>query len=268
MSDPKRLRDCAAPGTVERALLDSARQPIPTNDQCDALWVALAARVPESAGQSSDGGSADGPASTTANASAAKAAVAGAMGKLAGLVIGIAGIAGAMAALVPSRASRPTGHTEASVVPPRAVGSLERLAEPIAGAPGEAPVALAPPPPSEARHSPAKGDIGVAGARVGKPTSTTAASPLREEAELLLGARGVLRSGDCTGALEKLEGTRARFPDGALSQEREALAIEALVCAGRDVEAADRAAAFLREYPASPHANAVGRLARESMTGN
>jgi outer membrane protein assembly factor BamD (BamD/ComL family) len=91
---------------------------------------------------------------------------------------------------------------------------------------------------------------------------------LREEAQLLLGARGALRSGDCKGALEKLEETRTRFPNGALSQEREALAIEALACAGRDVEAADRAAAFLREYPASPHADAVGRHAREGATEN
>jgi hypothetical protein len=264
MNDPKRLRDCAAPGTLERALLASARRPMPTNDQCDALWVALAARVPECGDPSSGGESANGRASTSANAGVAKAVVLGAKGKIAGLVIAISGIAVATVALPPSR--RLTTHVEVSAVP-RAVRLPEVVNEPIAGV-AEAPVTPAQPAASVPPHASAKVESGVARARVGKPTPTTVPNPLREEAQRLLGVRGALRSGDCTGALERLEETSARFPEGALSQEREALAIEALACTGRDVEAANRAAAFLRQYPASPLADAVGRLAQEGKAGN
>jgi len=63
-------------------------------------------------------------------------------------------------------------------------------------------------------------------------------------------------------ALAQLDRATERFPSGALAQEREALAIEAAACAGREDEAARRASTFLRDYPSSPHADAVRRLGR------
>jgi hypothetical protein len=62
--------------------------------------------------------------------------------------------------------------------------------------------------------------------------------------------------------LAAVDEAHARFPEGALVQEREALAIEALALAGRDEEASARAAAFLREYASSPYGATVRRYAR------
>jgi outer membrane protein assembly factor BamD (BamD/ComL family) len=57
-----------------------------------------------------------------------------------------------------------------------------------------------------------------------------------------------------------LEEARYRFPSGVIPQEREALAIEALVQLGQHAEAALRAAQFERSYPNSPHAARVRAL--------
>ena len=79
------------------------------------------------------------------------------------------------------------------------------------------------------------------------------ASQLREESAMILDARRVLRAGDPARALTLLDAARARFPDGILVQEREALTIEALVRSGQRALATKRAEAFLRDYPKSPH---------------
>jgi outer membrane protein assembly factor BamD (BamD/ComL family) len=79
-------------------------------------------------------------------------------------------------------------------------------------------------------------------------------SRLREESVAVVEIRGALRGGDPLGALRLLDQARSRFPDGALTQEREALAIEALAKSGQRAAASQRAAAFLRAFPRSPHA--------------
>jgi hypothetical protein len=85
---------------------------------------------------------------------------------------------------------------------------------------------------------------------------------LHDEVARILLARKALRAGDCGAALFRLNEARTLFPAGVLSQEREVLTVEALGCAGREAEAADRADAFLREYPSSPLAELVRRFAR------
>ena len=89
------------------------------------------------------------------------------------------------------------------------------------------------------------------------------ASQLREESEMILGARRVLRAGDPLRALTLLDAARARFPEGILVQEREALSIEALVRSGQRALATKRAEAFLRAYPKSPHGADVKRVVLE-----
>ena len=89
------------------------------------------------------------------------------------------------------------------------------------------------------------------------------ASQLREESEMILGARRVLRAGDSWRALTLLDAARARFPEGILVQEREALSIEALVRSGQRALATKRAEAFLRAYPKSPHGADVKRVVLE-----
>ncbi len=80
---------------------------------------------------------------------------------------------------------------------------------------------------------------------------------LQEESREMRDAREALRRGDAAGALTMLEQIRARYPGGVLSQEREALAIEALARSGRRAEASTRAAAFLKAYPTSTLAERV-----------
>ena len=74
-------------------------------------------------------------------------------------------------------------------------------------------------------------------------------------------ARALLRSGQSLAALHQLDQARARFPGGMLGQEREALAIEALSQSGQRAAARERAAAFLRAYPSSPHATRMESFA-------
>ena len=76
----------------------------------------------------------------------------------------------------------------------------------------------------------------------------------------MLEAREGLRAGRAALVLRQLEAARARFPDGTLAQEREALAIEALWRSGQRAAARLRAEAFARTYPGSPHAARVEQL--------
>jgi len=73
------------------------------------------------------------------------------------------------------------------------------------------------------------------------------------EARLLSRARAVMES-DPAQALQLAEQHSARFPSGALSEEREAIAIKALRRLGKEEPAARRQARFLARYPESPHA--------------
>jgi hypothetical protein len=50
------------------------------------------------------------------------------------------------------------------------------------------------------------------------------------------------------------------YPNGALAQEREVIAIEALVKLGRRDEAAKRATGFHKSFPQSSHGERVDRL--------
>lgn len=77
------------------------------------------------------------------------------------------------------------------------------------------------------------------------------ASELARERALLDQARRSAAQGDAAAALEVAERHRARFPSGRLAEEREALAIRALVASGRSEEARERAQAFRAAYPNS-----------------
>jgi hypothetical protein len=92
------------------------------------------------------------------------------------------------------------------------------------------------------------------GARPSEAPRAIDSSRLAEESRLVIEARRALRAGDFATTLRLLESAATTFPNGALGQEREALAIQALALSGRREAAAKRAAAFLATYPESPHA--------------
>ena len=104
-------------------------------------------------------------------------------------------------------------------------------------------------PPAAAPRSPSSGVRKAQGSR------------LAAEGGVVLEARRDLREGRPEDALRLLDAARTEFAAGALVQEREALAIEALSRSGRREAARARAAAFLRAYPGSPHAASVKTFA-------
>lgn len=117
-------------------------------------------------------------------------------------------------------------------------------------------------PPPEHPRSPAAVSASSSG-----PAGASAESRLREETALVLRARERLRAADPAGALRLLQEARARFPEGALGQEREALTIEALAAERNGGEARQRAEEFLRDNPDSPHGARVRALADEVDAG-
>jgi hypothetical protein len=74
---------------------------------------------------------------------------------------------------------------------------------------------------------------------------------LSGERTLVDRARAALARGDPPSALDAIAKHQTAFPRGQLAEEREALAVQALVAAGRVQEAADRAGRFRKAYPTS-----------------
>ena len=79
------------------------------------------------------------------------------------------------------------------------------------------------------------------------------------EQELIDTARGALVRGRAGDALAATDAHAKRFPHGALAEEREALAIQALVLQGNVDAARTRADAFRAKYPESIFLIAVDR---------
>jgi hypothetical protein len=92
------------------------------------------------------------------------------------------------------------------------------------------------------------------------PTAQSGPAPgstLAEENRLLARARAALLDADPGQALARLDEHARRFPDGVLSEERQALRAVALCEAGRDADGHAAAKAFLREHPQAALAERV-----------
>ncbi|HEX6274902.1 MAG TPA: hypothetical protein VFZ53_17790 [Polyangiaceae bacterium] len=83
--------------------------------------------------------------------------------------------------------------------------------------------------------------------------------PPPTETELLRAARLTL-DGSPAQALGLSERHRSEYPNGALTQEREVIAITALVRLGRSGDARARAERFARAYPSSPYQRRIDAL--------
>lgn len=254
-SDPPRLKSAASGSTeAARALLDRGRSEVP-----DAAAIArLASRLPLAP---PPGGGAPAPgaapgAPIAAGASVAPSAVIGAV-----LAIGVLGGAWWQGS---ARDAPPPAPREpaAAIAAPRATTSP--IATAIA-APPEAVTAAPATEPAPATASPAASpappprDPPSAAANAGSP-SPSASATAETEVELLRRARESLGSNPA-GALAAAEEHRARFAGGVLAQEREVIAISALIALGRRADARARAARFVASYPRSVH-----RANVESMT--
>ncbi len=85
---------------------------------------------------------------------------------------------------------------------------------------------------------------------------------LTAQRTLLDTARAALRRGDGSGALLAVEQHEQLYPSSVLCEEREALAVKALVEAGRRTEAEARATRFRARYP-----NSIMRSAIDDLLG-
>jgi hypothetical protein len=92
--------------------------------------------------------------------------------------------------------------------------------------------------------------------------SAPRANGVSEERSLLDDARQRLAAGDADLALKRVAEHERRFPNGVLLEEREALAIQALVNAGRYDEARARAEAFRKRSPNSVFLPAIDTTLR------
>jgi hypothetical protein len=118
---------------------------------------------------------------------------------------------------------------------------------PLMRAPAPAP-ALPPPPAAAAPHEPA--------ARFVKRAPAVEEDLAAERAQLESARRALLQR-DYAAALLAVDSHAARFPRGALAEERESLRIQAMAGAGRRDEAAQLADRFRTRYPASIFGPAV-----------
>jgi hypothetical protein len=87
--------------------------------------------------------------------------------------------------------------------------------------------------------------------------------PSKNEALLLLLAHEALVAGDVNAALAKVAEHQQSFPKGALAEEREVLAIEALAKSGQADGARARARSFHARYPSSAYAARVDAAAKD-----
>lgn len=92
-----------------------------------------------------------------------------------------------------------------------------------------------------------------------RPRPSDGANDLAKEQELVDTARGALARGRGAEAFAATERHASRFPAGALAEERDALAVQALALDGRSDEAKSRAERFAKKYPRSIFRTAVER---------
>lgn len=299
-SEPMRwLGDAEGASELERKLLRSGLDAEAPADAQQRVWAGLAMKIGAGAGGGGSAPPGGGPGAGGGAAAKGAATAAAAGGGI--VTSALIGAACAVALLVggPALDGRPSApaRTDAAraitaPAPPAGRPAKTSLVAPAVDSPPTGIHAPAIPPaaakagelgprPSEPRadavdpvssagaaealsvgNSPATGNGSPDPGAGGAPAIAARMSRLREESQLLAQARAALHAGDTTSSFRLLETARTRFPAGILNQERESLTIEALARNGNRVLAAQRAAAFLRAYPGSPHAPRVRTFAQ------
>ncbi|MGZ3478243.1 MAG: outer membrane protein assembly factor BamD [Polyangiales bacterium] len=241
MADPRRWLDAESGASEEeRALLRTARDFHPKPGTRDAVWSGVLAEL------------AAAPVATPSVKPAVSSKIS--LKIVAGLIV-----VGLVAWVFFGRGPKPQ-QVEAPTASSPAVAST-------ASAPIPAPSAATPSPcvPTAEPAAPAPSSVPQP-VKVAPPpsasASSTLASRLREESELIGQARAALRNGDYAKAQSFLATAHDKFPSGVLVQERKALEIEVLVRTGKKAEAAAMADDFLNAYPNSPHAARIRELVK------
>ncbi|MBX3209040.1 MAG: hypothetical protein KF764_28665 [Labilithrix sp.] len=238
--DPKRLADVGANATPEDRLLASLiehhRAARPTAAGLREIARRADALAPPGAG------AARFHRFTRFGAAAAACAAIAVIG------MRVASLSTAPSPAQPSASSADTA-SEPSELAPRAPN------DPPASAHDAVPVDMLPSEPVLAEGRPQASPIAPPTQRAGVARSKRPC----DEAELIDRAETLLRTGQPGSALEVTR-VHAACDGTVLDQERERIAIEALVRLGRDQEATTRARAFEVSYPSSPHLRRVRQL--------
>lgn len=109
-------------------------------------------------------------------------------------------------------------------------------------------------------RSPAPQPLAPEAPAIDRPASAPAIDPvLAAELALVDAAKRALAAGDAALALDRLAEHARDFRRGQLAEERQALRVEALCAAGKRPQARAEATLFVREYPASTHADRIAR---------
>jgi hypothetical protein len=241
--DPVRLLfDPACPESQRTVLLHGMTIEPPTGAE-ERVWQALAGAIAVGAATTAvTQGSGHAPAPAKAGVSAVK---------LVAMLVALATAAtiGAMGFMFVGRTrdARPSVGPPSTPTPP---SQDDRVAAPASTAATPAyETAPTAPAPDRTRHMPR-----------GRHDAAPSAPTRERETRLLDEARGALHRGDAATALRRLDEHRRLFPTGDLEEDRELLAIEALLVAKQDEAAAARAAAFLRRHPESTHLDEIRAL--------
>lgn len=261
LEDPPRLSDAASETTDGvRAILRAGKRELPTPDNLASLAGRLPlGPLPPPAGPAP----AAPPAIVPPGLAAPVAAPSVLSSALLGAVLGLGVVGGVWwrdtASSPAGQRSQPAvaANPGAAIEAPRTVDS--RPADPGPG-PADPALPRAAIPPSAPRGGPpsevsAKGQEAeapsVAGSDAPPPGAGVAADD-ETEVHLLQRAQGAL--GADPGAALALTGEHARrYPGGALAQEREFIAVSALLALGRAPEAQGRAARLLERFPSSAY---------------
>ncbi len=240
MKDPSRL--LSQTGSLEAQLLEAVRDAEPPSDAHDQVWKRLG--VAAGAGAATLAVSAPLAARAAAGAGTKALAQTGWLSAIKWIaVVGTLAPAAGIGVhwMVTSRVTAAAAPNVAPAPQPAAPSP-----EPIA--------ALAPPPSIVVTAEPEQAQPNAANVA---PRRSPASSKLDAESALLRHARERLQNGDPKGALDDVALMATRFPRGELAQEREVVAIQALLAQNQRGAAATRAADFLRVHPSSPYADSL-----------
>ncbi|WP_257457845.1 hypothetical protein [Archangium lipolyticum] len=269
--EPVRLLEEGSEATPElRELLGAASLDEPSAEQLAGLAGKLGPLLGP-AGGAATAGAATGTAAPAASGGLASV---GATGLKLKVLVGVAGMALAGVSFQAGRdferehprAPRVEREVSAPAPAPSATPAPEPVETPVAPSPET--IAAPMPEPVEMPVAPSAKTSAVPAPRVSRPRAAGTPAPAAagerasadEELTLLESAYQALQRGDAAEALAEADRHAERFPAGALAQEREVLAIDALVRMGRRAEAGTRAEAFRKRYPTSTHGVRIQNL--------
>lgn len=244
MTDEKRLLDDSTTDDALRRALDAGRSEVPSADRLAAIAAKLPPIGPGPGGGGGGGGGAGGGGAGGVTAGAVGGGLPFAA-KVALGVVALAAAAGIGAVAIGGGSPSDTGAASASVSASASVA-----------APASASVAA-----SVSVSVPASASAAASVPSITRPpASALVAAPdpkldgaLVDEAARLVGT-------DPTTALAKCDEHARLFPKSSVAEERERIAIEALVHLGRRAEAHTRADAFAKRFPGSAYQRRIDAL--------